>query len=111
MICRMWRGWTLPKNAAAYEVYLRDELFPRLQQELGPRGYRGYHVLRLDRPDETEFTTLVWFDSLESVKGFAGDDYDEAVFSEKARRLLARIEPRAVHPQLAATSWALPSAP
>ena len=93
----------------AYQTYLCDELFPRLQRELGRQGYRGYHVLRLDRPGETEFTTLVWFDSLDNVRAFAGDAYEVAVFSDKARKLLSRIEPLAVHPELAGTSWPLPA--
>jgi len=27
MICRMWRGWTRPENADAYNHYLNNELF------------------------------------------------------------------------------------
>jgi len=37
------------------------------------------------------------FDSLESVKQFAGPDYAVAVFEPEAKRLLSRIEPEAVH--------------
>ena len=45
MVCRMWKGRTLQADAAAYENYLRNELFPRLQNELGKRGYRGFDIL------------------------------------------------------------------
>jgi hypothetical protein len=38
---------------------LRDELFPRLSRELGEKGYRGFHILRLPRGDEVQFVTLV----------------------------------------------------
>lgn len=97
MICRLWKGWTLPQNADAYEAYLRDDLFPRVARELGQRGYRGHHVLRLDRADESEFVTMVWFDSLETVRGFAGDAYETPVISPKAERLLARYNQRCDH--------------
>ena len=35
MICRLWHGWTSTENAASYEAYLGDELYPRLERELG----------------------------------------------------------------------------
>ena len=97
MICRMWKGWTLPHNADAYETYLRDDLFPRVVRELSARGYRGHHVLRLDRADESEFVTLVWFTSLEAVKSFAGAEYETPVLSPTAHRLLARYNERCDH--------------
>ena len=28
MICRIWRGWTTPADADAYERLLRSEIFP-----------------------------------------------------------------------------------
>lgn|SRR5579863_9528023 len=97
MICRMWRGWTRPANAEAYDSYLKNELFPRVKKELGARGYRGFHVLRHDRSDEVEFVTMVWFDSLDAVRGFAGANYEVPVISEKAHQLLSRHSDRCEH--------------
>jgi hypothetical protein len=102
MICRMWRGWTLAKNADAYEEYLNGELFPRLEMELGPQGYRGYQVLRRNESDdEVEFVTMVWFESLQAVQAFAGEDYETPVISPKAAGLLARYQKRCRHYELA----------
>ncbi len=101
MICRMWHGWTKKGNAAAYESYLKDDLFPRLRRELTPHGYRGYHLLRLDRADEVEFVTMVWFESLEAVSSFAGENYEVPVISEKAGALLSRYAARCEHYVLA----------
>jgi len=105
MICRMWRGWTASANADAYEGYLKDELFPRLQAELTNQGYRGYHLLRLETGTETEFVTLVWFESLQSVQSFAGANYEIPVISEKARRWLVRYAERCEHYELSAFHW------
>jgi heme-degrading monooxygenase HmoA len=102
VICRLWHGWTTPADADAYESYLRDELYPRLERELGDRGYRGHHVLRRDAGGEVEFVTLTWFDSLESVRGFAGDDYETPVITQTAARLLAHYDARAAQFRLAA---------
>lgn len=100
MICRMWHGWTSLANADGYEHYLRDELFPRLERELKAHGYRGFHILRLDGPDETEFVTMVWFESLAAVRSFAGEDYDVPVISPKAAALLAHYDKRCRHYEL-----------
>jgi heme-degrading monooxygenase HmoA len=95
LICRLWHGWTLPENADAYETYLREQLYPRLEREVD--GYRGHHVLRRDVGNEVEFVTMTWFDSLGTVRNFAGDDYETAVITDTAAALLSRYEPRAAH--------------
>jgi hypothetical protein len=105
MVCRMWHGWTTSLQADAYNDYLRAELFPRLQLELGDRGYRGFHVLRLERGSEVEFVTLVWFDSLGAVKSFAGQDYEVPVISAKARTLLSHYDERVEHFELSGSNW------
>lgn len=105
MICRMWHGWTSRENADAYESYLRNELFPHVEHDLGKRGYRGFHVLRLGRGVEVEFVTMLWFESLENVRSFAGENYAKPVISEKAQKLLARSADRAEHYELRGSSW------
>lgn len=87
----MWHGWTATFDADAYGDYLRNELFLRVERELGSAGYRGFQVLRLDRDSEVEFVTLVWFDSLEAVRSFAGQNYEIPVISAKAHTLLSRF--------------------
>lgn len=105
MICRVWRGWTSQENAAAYNSYLTQELLPRVERELAARGYRGFQVLRLDRGSEVEFMTMLWFDSIESVKGFAGEDYETPVISERAKKLLAHYADRCEHYEVSGFRW------
>lgn len=105
MICRIWHGWTSPTNADAYESYLENELFPHVERDLKKRGYRGFQLLRLNRGTEVEFVTMLWFESLENVKSFAGNNYAKPVISEKARTLLARYVDHAEHYELAGSSW------
>ena len=96
MISRIWHGWTSPENADAYEALLRSEILTGIANR-GIAGYRGAHLLRRDGPSEVEFVTVLWFDSLDSVREFAGDDYEAAVVPERARRLLARFDARSQH--------------
>jgi heme-degrading monooxygenase HmoA len=94
MIARHWRGWTEPENADAYEALLTNKVLPGLK-ELG--GYRGGYILRSDGRDEAEFVVINFFDSLDAVKAFAGENYVVAVFEPEAAVLLSRVEPVAKH--------------
>lgn len=60
-------------------------------------GYRGIHLLRRETGDEVEFVTIMWFDSIEAVKAFAGEDYEAEVVPLKARQLLSRSSGRSAH--------------
>lgn len=100
MIARLWKGWTAPDNADAYESLLREKVLPGLQRT---DGYRGGYVLRHDGNDEVEFAVLNLFDSLEAVRAFAGPDYTVAVFEPEARLLLSKVEPIARHYEVKTT--------
>ncbi|TKX86333.1 antibiotic biosynthesis monooxygenase, partial [Halorubrum sp. SS5] len=47
--------------------------------------------------DEVEFVTVLRFDSIESVKRFAGEEFREAHVPPAAREVLARWDDRARH--------------
>ena len=96
MISRIWHGWTTPANADAYEALLKSEIFIGIQNR-HIAGYRGIHLLRRDVGDEVEFITIMWFDSIEAVRDFAGEDYELAVVPPKARALLTRFDARSQH--------------
>ena len=96
MISRLWHGYTTPQNADAYETLLKEEIFVGISNR-HIRGYRGIHLLRRETGAEIEFVTIMWFDSLDAVREFAGDDYEKAYIVEKARRLLSRFDDRSQH--------------
>ena len=96
MIARVWHGWTTRENAAAYENLLRSEILPGIRRR-GIPGLTGEHLLKSDVPEGVEFVTILWFDSMDAVREFAGEDYETAVVPEKARRLLARFDARSQH--------------
>lgn len=96
MISRIWHGWTTPENADAYESLLKGEIFQGIQsREI--MGYRGINLLRRDHGGEVEFVTIMWFDSIDAVRSFAGEDYEVAVVPEKARAVLSRYNECSQH--------------
>jgi antibiotic biosynthesis monooxygenase (ABM) superfamily enzyme len=96
MISRIWHGWTKPENANAYEALLKQEIFVGIKaREIA--GYRGIQLFRRSLGDEVEFITVMWFDSIDTVRVFAGEDYEAAVVPPKARLLLAHFDDRSQH--------------
>jgi hypothetical protein len=96
MICRIWHGWTTEADADAYERLLRSEIFPSIiRRKIS--GFQAIDLLRRSVPEEVEFVTIMWFDSVEAVQRFAGPDYEVAVVPPKAQELLVRFDPRSAH--------------
>ncbi|MGH3453675.1 MAG: hypothetical protein ACRDPQ_03905 [Nocardioidaceae bacterium] len=96
MISRIWHGYTRPANADAYESLLREEVITGIEDR-SIAGFREIQVLRRDLGDEVEFITVMWFDSMDAVRAFAGDDHEVSVVPPAARELLARFDDRSQH--------------
>jgi heme-degrading monooxygenase HmoA len=96
MISRIWHGYTTFKNADVYEKLLKEEIFAGIKSR-NIKGYKGIQLLRRELNEETEFITIMWFDSIDSVREFAGDDYENAVVPEKARQILSKFDSRSQH--------------
>lgn len=96
MISRIWHGWTSHDNADTYENLLKEEIFIWIESK-NIAGYQGIQLLRRELADEVEFMTEMWFDDIESVKQFAGENYETAVVPEKAQKVLARYDAKSAH--------------
>jgi hypothetical protein len=91
MITRLWQGYTTPENADAYEAFIRNEVFPKLHET---RGFIAGRLLRRNLFQEVEFIALSHFDSLESVRAAAGDEFGFTMVPEAGRKLLSRFDQR-----------------
>jgi len=96
MITRIWHGWTTQDNADAYEALLKREVFVGIRGRNIP-GFRSIQLFRRNHESEVEFITVMWFDSLDSVRIFAGQDYEQAVVPPPAQALLSRFDARSQH--------------
>jgi heme-degrading monooxygenase HmoA len=96
MICRIWRGWTTPDNAAAYEAIVRRQVIPGIEARRIP-GFRSIDLVRRQTAGEIEFVTIMWFDDLDSIIAFTGEDYEVAHVPDAARAVLARFDARSAH--------------
>ncbi len=96
MISRIWHGYTTRENAEIYENLLKEEIFIGIYNQNIP-GFLEIQLFRRELGDEVEFITVMWFDSLDAVHIFAGEDYERAVVPPKARAVLAHFDERSQH--------------
>jgi heme-degrading monooxygenase HmoA len=93
LIARIWHGWAARGEADAYEALLRHEVLPSIERI---DGYRGAYLLRTDGP-EVEFVTVTFWETIDALQRFAGDDYERAVVPPQGRALLTRFDERSRH--------------
>lgn len=96
MISRIWHGYTTPQNADAYESLLKEEIFIGIRGR-NIEGFKEIQLFRRAMDTEVEFITVMWFDSLEAVRIFAGEDYEVAVVPPKAQAILSHFDARSQH--------------
>jgi len=96
MIGRIWHGYTSFENADKYETLLKEEIFVGIHDR-SIEGFREIQLFRREMENEVEFITVMWFDSIDAVRKFAGDDYEVAVVPPKAREVLSRFDERSQH--------------
>ena len=94
-IVRVWKGYG---QDAGVDSYCRDH-FPNsvLPHLSSIHGFVGARVLTRAGRDETELVVATVWDSIESVKAFAGENYEEAVVEPVVRELLTRFDDRVTH--------------
>jgi len=95
-ICRLWRGWTTPENADSYQRIVHDEVIPGIEARRIP-GFLHIDLMKRDLGHEIEFQTLMWFDSLDAIKDFMGEDYGVSHVPAAAQEVLKRFDERAAH--------------
>ena len=99
MIARIWHGYTTKMNADSYENLLKQKIFGGIASKK-IEGYKGIQLLRRAMGDEFEFTTIMWFESIASVKQFMGEDYETAYVLPQAQKLLLRYDKKSIHCEL-----------
>ena len=100
MIARVWHGYTKPEDADAYEAMLKPELLPGISKV---KGYQSSYLLRRRQGDEVEFITVMLWDSIDSIRAYAGETYETSVIPEERRKYLSRHDARALHYEVVST--------
>ncbi len=94
MIVRMWHGRVPSLKADAYRRFTNGRAIPDYRSV---KGNLSVHVLERREGEITHFITLTFWESLESIKGFAGDDVEAAKYYPEDKDFLLEFEPNVVH--------------
>jgi len=94
MITRLWHGKTKKADAVKYREYVI---------ETGIRDYRnikgnlGAQIWQRDDGDITDIWTVSWWQDYESIKSFAGEEFEKARYYEEDKKYLLDFEPNVIH--------------
>lgn len=94
MIARTWHGRVPAKQADAYHAYL---LRTGLSEYASTPGNQGVHVFRRIEGDVAHFLLLTYWDSIDSIRAFAGPDIDRARYFPEDDDYLLEREPFVTH--------------
>ena len=94
MIARTWHGRVPAAKAAAYHEFLKQSGFADYQ---ATPGNRGLVALRRTEGDVTHFVLTTFWDSVEAIKRFAGEDYERARYYPEDDGFLLEKEPFVTH--------------
>ena len=94
VITRVWHGRTRAEHADEYLRILQQTGVPDYQST---EGNLGVEVWRRIDGDVCHFWTVTKWDSLESIRKFAGDDLEKAKYYPEDSRYLLEFEPAVVH--------------
>ncbi|TGE06708.1 antibiotic biosynthesis monooxygenase [Hymenobacter fodinae] len=94
MITRIWHGITAAHDADSYLQYLQES---GIADYKTTPGNLGVQVLRRVEADVCHFWTVTRWDSYESIKHFAGEQYEQARYYPEDAQYLLEFEPTVLH--------------
>jgi heme-degrading monooxygenase HmoA len=98
MIARIWRGAVRREDADAYVAYIGET---GIAGYAATPGNRGAWMLRRDEGERTEVITFSLWDSLDAIRGFAGEDVEAAVYYPEDDRYLVERDLTVKHYEVA----------
>jgi heme-degrading monooxygenase HmoA len=96
MIVRTWSATATSAGAESYSRYFAGTLLPQLRML---PGFEGAYLLRRDLAEEgtVELTAHTFWESVDAIRAFAGDDIARSVVEPEAQAMLASFDPTAAH--------------
>ena len=94
MIVRMWHGRVPINMAQAYRGFLNSRAIPDYRSVT---GNISVHILERTEGEITHFITMTFWEDMDAIKGFAGDDVELAKYYPEDKNFLLEFEPTVVH--------------
>lgn len=94
MIARIWRGRVRASDLASYTAYIDAT---GIRDYKATAGNRGAHMLSHVEGNEAIVVTLSFWDSIDAIRAFAGDDVSVARYYPRDREYLLDFPKRVEH--------------
>ncbi len=94
MIGRIWQGTTLQTKSAEYLEYIMKT---GIRDYLATEGNQGVYILRRVQGEYVEFFLISFWESLDAIRKFAGENIQKAVYYPRDQEYLLELEPEVTH--------------
>jgi len=94
MISRHWTGLVKKGREDEYIAHLQNDTFKKLFEI---DGFTNATILKRDFENGIEFLIITEWDSLETIKKFAGENYEVAVVPQIAKEMMIHYDDLAKH--------------
>jgi len=94
MIARVWHGKVPASKAEAYRAFVTARAIPDYRSV---EGNLSVHVLERAEGDVAHFITLTFWENLEAIRAFAGEDVNAAKYYPEDHDFLLEFEPKVAH--------------
>ena len=94
MILRTWRGFAALTDQERYPHHLLVTVRPKLE---AIPGFCGLFLLRRRDSSEVEYQVMTLWDSMDTVRAFAGASPERAVVEPEAQAVLLRFDTDVQH--------------
>ena len=94
MIARIWHGTTKVEDYEEYTEFLKSEAIPDYEKT---EGFKKLIFLRNIKNNIGHFTLITFWENIEVIKNFAGEDFEKAKYYPKDNNYLLEFEEKVTH--------------
>lgn len=102
LIARIWHGHTPAAKAEEYTQYLYTAGIKKIESIPGNRGVQMFRKIDAQYGD---FTVISYWDSIDAIKRFAGEKYEQTHNLPKDSEYLIDMEPTVKHVEVIVNNW------
>jgi len=94
MIARIWHGKTAIENFEKYTEFLKERAIPDYRST---DGFVKLIFLRRKEGETGHFTLITFWENLDVIKNFAGEDFEKAKYYPEDENFLLEFEEKVTH--------------
>jgi heme-degrading monooxygenase HmoA len=99
MIARTWKATAEAEKVKDYVDHFEENVYPELQRIV---GFQGAYVMQKPVDDGIEIQVMTLWESMDSIRTFAGDLVEQAVVEPEAQIVLRTFDMSVTHHEVLA---------